>query len=88
MEQNQKISMATVRAILKKDYSLSFGKITKVPNKANSLRNLYMRQQFGKKMLDLLSAGKRILNVDETWIGQTNYTRVGWRDYKVMESPG
>ena len=45
-----------------------------------------MRQQFGKKMLDLLSAGKRILNVDETWIGQTNYTRVGWRDYKVMES--
>ena len=66
---DRKITLATIRSIMKKDYSLSFGKITKVPNKANSLRNLYKRQQFGKKMLDLLGAGMRILNVDETWIG-------------------
>ena len=58
---------------------LSYGKVKKLPKQINSTRNLYLRQQFGVKMLDLLKNGKRILNVDETWIGQTNHTRSVWR---------
>ena len=77
--QDKKISLATVRTVLMKDYGLRFGKVKRIPNNANTLRNLHMRQQFGKKMLDLLSSGKRILNVDETWIGQTNFSRREWR---------
>ena len=37
-------------------------------------------------MLDLLSEGKRILNVDETWIGQTNFARAEWKDRKMASS--
>jgi len=29
-------------------------------------------------MLDLLVDGKRILAVDETWFGETNYSRQSW----------
>ena len=38
-----------------------------------------MRQQFGKFVIDLLDQGKRILNVDETWIAYTNYSRSTWQ---------
>ena len=85
-KQDRKISLATVQAVLKQDCNLRFGKVKKISNQANSLRNLYMRQQFGKKMLDLLGDGKRILNIDETWIGQTNFARAAWRDRRGSSS--
>ena len=34
-------------------------------------------------MLELLSSGSRILNIDETWIGETNFT---WRTWQSNES--
>ena len=52
---------------------VKYKNVNKVPKHANSVRNLYMRQQFAKKMLGLLVDGKRILAVDETWFGETNY---------------
>ena len=30
-------------------------------------------------MLDLLASGKRVINVDQTWINDANYTRRKWR---------
>ena len=51
----------------------------KVPQHANSLRNQYMRQQFAIKMLDMLLDGKRVLAVDETWYGETNFSRQAWQ---------
>ena len=71
-------SVTFVRSILNNEMCLKFQKIKKIPNKANSVRNRYMRQQFGMKMLDLLASNKRILNIDETWIGQTNFARQSW----------
>jgi hypothetical protein len=38
------------------------------------------------KMLDLLSSGTRILNIDESFIGQTNYTRQLWQKPFEKES--
>ena len=37
-----------------------------------------MRQQFSLKMLELMQDGKRILAVDETWFGESNYRRQAW----------
>ena len=85
-KQDRKISLATVQAVLKQDCNLRFGKVKKIANQANSLRNLYLRQQFGKKVLDLLGDDKRILNVDETWIGQTNFARAEWKDRTMATS--
>ena len=46
---------------------------------ANSERCLVQRQQYALKMLDLLHQGKRVYNVDESWIDQMSYVRGHWR---------
>ena len=45
-----------------------------------------MRQQFSLKLLDLLAKGKRILAVDETWFGETNYQRSSWQAMHQQQS--
>ena len=45
-----------------------------------------MRQEFGKKMLELMTDGTRILNIDETWIAQTNFKRQAWMQLEKNES--
>jgi hypothetical protein len=47
-----------------------------------------MRQQFAKMVIDFLVDGKRILNIDETWIGQTNFRRQKWQDpQRIVSEP-
>ena len=72
---NLKVPARRIRKVLKNVYGANFSRIRKVPLHANSLRNLYMRQQFSIQMLDWMLDGKRILCVDETWFGETNFLR-------------
>ena len=58
---------------------MNFRKIKTVSNTANSNRNLVLRLMFAEKMLSLLSGNKRILNIDESWISDTNFSRRKWR---------
>ena len=44
----------------------------------NSERCLVLRQQYALKMLPLLESGRRIINVDESWLNQTNFVRKMW----------
>ena len=81
-----KLSRSYINRIVNKDRALKFRKAKKVPLHANSLRNQYMRQQFALKLLDFLVNGKRILAVDETWFGETNYTRQSWQATYQQES--
>ena len=37
-----------------------------------------LRQQYALKMIDLLTQGKRIICVDESWISETEYSRRMW----------
>ena len=37
-----------------------------------------MRQQYSLRILPLLEAGKRIINVDESWLNQTRHLRRTW----------
>ena len=69
------ISNRLISDVVKTSTNLKFKKMKRIPMHANSLRNQYMRQQFALKMLDLLQSGKRIIAVDESWFGETNYTR-------------
>ena len=75
IEINHGVSMSRtyINRFLNVNKALKFKKVKKVPLHANSLRNQYMRQQFAVKLIDLLFQGKRILAVDETWFGETNY---------------
>ena len=45
---------------------------------ANSERCLVLRQQYSIKMLDLLEQGYRCVNIDESWLNETNFTRKMW----------
>ena len=75
IESDQGINLSTgsIGKTIKSQSGLKFRKAKKVPPHANSLRNQYMRQQFALKLLDLLLDGKRILAIDESWFGETNY---------------
>ena len=72
------LSKTHIKQTIKASRAMKFTKIKKIPQHANSLRNQFMRQQFAVKMLDMLVKGKRILAVDETWFGETNYSRQSW----------
>ena len=50
----------------------------KIPVQCNSERCLVLRQQYALKMLGLMAKGKRIVNVDESWINEANYPRRLW----------
>ena len=45
---------------------------------ANSERCLVLRQQYALKMLPLLEKGRRLINVDESWLNQTKFIRKIW----------
>ena len=49
-----------------------------MPIQGNSERCLVLRQQYSLKMLALLEEGTRIINIDESWLNDTNFTRKIW----------
>ena len=57
---------------------LGYRKPRMVAPQANSERCLVLRQQYALVMLSFMDLGKRIINVDETWLSQTNFIRKAW----------
>ena len=68
-----------VRKVFKERMGLGYRRIKGVSNTANTHRNMILRQQFAYKMMELLESGKCILNIDETWLSETNFARRKWR---------
>ena len=75
------INNLQVRQILKKELGLGYRTVKNVPMQSNSERCLVLRQQYALKMLELLGEGKHIINVDERWINEANFTRKMWAPY-------
>ena len=63
---------------MKDELGLGYRIARKVPIQANQERCLVLRQQYAMEMLPLLQRGARILNVDESWVNSTNFTRMIW----------
>ena len=72
--------------MLKKDLGVTYQAIKRIPYRGNSTRCLALRQRFAQYMLGLLASGTRVINVDQTWIGDTNFTRRKWRQRGVSNS--
>ena len=72
------LNVAQVQRALRKDLGLGYRRVRKIPIQGNSERCLVLRQQYALTMLPLLKSGKRIINVDETWINETNFSRKIW----------
>jgi hypothetical protein len=66
---------------MKQELGMKYKKIAPISWKANSPRNLILRQQFALSLLTALR-GKytTVINVDETWLGMTDFRRMKWRE--------
>ena len=72
------VTAQQVRTIMRDQMGLGYRLIKKVPVQGNSERCLVLRQQYAMKMIPLLQEGKHIINIDESWLNETNFTHQMW----------
>ena len=60
-------------SIMKKDLGMSYRKIQPVTLRTNSERNLVLKQKFALTLIQLLQSGKKVLNIDQTWLGMSDF---------------
>ena len=75
-----------VRDVMGNDLGLRYKKVVGIPIHANSDTNLVLRQQWALMYLDLITKRKRIINIDETWLGTEDYRRFKWQPATVNNS--
>ena len=75
----QHVSLSRVRRVLHNDLDMRYRVLKKVAFQGNSQRCLVMRMLYAKKMFELLQDGKRIINIDETWIPGLDFRNKKWR---------
>ena len=68
-----------MRKVLRQDFHLSYRKVKQVAFQGNSERCLVSRMLYARQMFDLLDSGKRIINVDETWLPTLDFRGKKWR---------
>ena len=67
-----------MRTIMKKHMDMSYKKMISVSLHINSPKNLILRQRYALELVALLNDGKRIINVDESFLGMTDFRRRKW----------
>jgi len=65
---------------------MGYKKVNEISLRSNDPKNLILRQQFARTFLKLDLHSKIIINVDETWIGQTDFRRRKWTFLKQPDS--
>lgn len=68
-----------IKNVMKNDLNMRFKKILPISVNANSPKNLVLRQQFAIRFIEQLKFGMRIINIDETWLGMTDFRRRKWQ---------
>ena len=72
-------SIREIRNVMKKQLRMGYKKVTHITMQGNSVRNIVLRQQFALKLVELLMAGKTILNVDESFLGMMDFRLRKWQ---------
>ena len=57
---------------------MSYRRILRTAHHANADRSIVLRQHYAKLLLPLLLQGKRIINIDESWIPHLDFRREKW----------
>ena len=58
---------------------MSYKKVKKIANSANTPRNLLLRQRWALLFLGLDKSNKVIIQMDESWLGMMDFRRMKWR---------
>ena len=64
---------------MKEEFGMSYRKLKHVSVHSNSEKNLVLRQQWALQMLEHTLDNKIFLNIDETWLGMSDFRRMKWR---------
>jgi hypothetical protein len=71
-------TLMRVRDVLKSNFDLTFRSSRRVTKYLNLDRSKILRMEFARMLLTQMERGKRIINIDETWIGSSNFQRMHW----------
>ena len=72
------VSEQLVRSVMKEELGMRYRKIKTVSLHSNSEKNLVLRQRWAIEFLNLARKKKIFLNVDETWLGMSDFRRMKW----------
>ena len=75
-----------IRKAMHQELSMKFKKVVPISIHGNSAKNLVLRQQYAKHLIRLLQEGKRLLNVDESWIGMSDFRHCKWMAHGTTNS--
>jgi len=73
------VSEQLVRSVMKEELGMRYRKIKTVSLHSNSEKNLVLRQRWAIEFLNLARKKKIFLNVDETWLGMSDFRRMKWQ---------
>ena len=77
LDRTDKIS-APIRQALSMRFGMRYRKVKPVAFQGNRERNLALRCLYAQKFMQVLEQGKRVINVDETWLNQMEFCRFKW----------
>jgi hypothetical protein len=78
-KQDEDVSKKQILNVMKKDCELSYRKIKRISVHSNSEKNLVLRQRFALEMIKFGNQKKVLLNIDETWLGMSDFRKMKWR---------
>ena len=58
--------IGVIKSVMKDELGMRYRKIVSISRTGNTPKNLVLRQQFALKLIEVLNAGKIVINVDET----------------------
>jgi hypothetical protein len=68
-----------VRDVMKQDLGMKYAKIKTVSLHSNSVINLVLRQRFAIHLIQAMALTRRVINIDETWLGMGDFRRMKWQ---------
>ena len=67
-----------VRSVMREELGMRYRKIKTVSLHSNSVNNLVLRQRWSLEFLAQARKKKVFINVDETWLGMSDFRRMKW----------
>jgi hypothetical protein len=61
------------------DLGMRYKKVKEVALHENAVRNVILRQEWASMLIDLATKKTRLINIDETWLGQEDFSRMKWK---------